>query len=91
MNAYTVVLIAAIAIAIRIGLYFLDKKKVQAAAERKGWKNIEITWAPFAPGWFFEKGERHYKVLYADDQDRWQEVYCKTSLLTGVYWRDANS
>jgi len=88
MNAGFMLLILVGAIAIRIGLHFLDKKNILLAAELKGWREIEVVWAPFAPGWFFEKGERHYQVTYADPTGRWHEVYCKTSLFTGIYWRD---
>lgn len=88
MNPYLIALFVLAALTIRVGLHFLDIKAVRMAAEMKGWKNVGVSWAPFAPGWFFEKGERNYRVTYADQLERWHEVYCKTSLLTGVYWRD---
>ena len=72
----------------RIGLHYIDKSSVNSAAQRKGWKQIEVSWCPFAPGWFFEKGERHYKVGYQEKDGTRKSKYCKTSLLTGVFWRD---
>ncbi len=66
-------------------LYF-DKRRIRASAERLGYKDIEIRWAPFAPGAVFSRG-RHYYVSYTDKYGDQQFSYCKTSLLTGVYWR----
>ena len=74
--------------AIRVGLHFADKSNVNKAARCKGWKQIEVVWRPFAPGWLFEKGERYYEVAYVDREGRKKSKYCKTGLLTGVYWRD---
>ena len=91
MEWYNITLIVLAVLGIRIGLHFWDKQNIRVTAEAKGWRNITILWAPFAPGWFFEKGERHYTVRYSDKDDRWHEIYCKTSVLTGVYWRDENS
>lgn len=76
------------AISIRVGLHFIDKSRIVEAANGRGWRRVEVRWAPFAPGWFFEKGERHYRVTYRDADGARGESYCKTGLLTGVYWRD---
>ena len=81
-------LILIVFLAIRIGLHYFDKSNVSLAARCKGWKRIEVKWCPFAPGWFFEKGERHYRVTYDDKDGVRKSKYCKTGMLTGVYWRD---
>lgn len=74
----------------RVMLYFYDVGKIKRAADMKGWRDARVSWAPFAPGWLFEKGERNYLVTYHDQRHDQREVYCKVSLLTGVYWRDDN-
>lgn len=75
-------------IALRFTLNKFDKSQIKMASQKKGWKCISIKWSPFAPGWFFEKGERHYQVTYQDSDGVVRKRYCKTSVLTGVYWRD---
>ncbi len=91
MDALIVTLIIGALIGIRVGFHFLDKREIRSAAEAKGWSKIEISWEPFAQGWFFEKNERQYRVLYVDQKGRHQLVFCKTSLTGGVYWRDEGS
>jgi hypothetical protein len=49
---------------------------------------VSISWNPFARGWFFEKGERHYDLTYVDRSGATISTTCKTSLLTGVYWAE---
>lgn len=75
-------------LAFRVGVHFIDKSRILAVARRKGWSNIIVRWYPFAPGWFFEKGERHYIVSFNDKDGRSKSANCKTGLLTGVFWRD---
>ncbi len=52
-----------VSITIFFGLVFLlfcfdiyfGKKRIQASAERLGYKDIKIKWEPFAPGAFFSR------------------------------------
>ena len=83
-------LLVVLAILFRIVLHFCDKSGVARAAPDKGWKHVSVDWAPFAPGWFFEQGERHCRVDYSDENGVLREAYCKTSMFTGLYWRDTN-
>ena len=85
-----IILLAAILllIIVRIILHFSDKNRITSAAEKHSWKIIEIIWDPFAPGWFAETRERHYSVKYIDESGITKKRICKTSLFTGVYWRD---
>lgn len=76
------------AIGLRVVLHFLDKNRVEEAALNRGLTDIEVRWAPFAPGWFFEKGERNYTVTSRDPDGNPSKASCKTSMFTGVYWRD---
>ena len=91
MGPDVLILFLVIAIGIRVVLHFVDKARIEEAAQQKGWRDVVVSWAPFAPGFFFEKGERHYLVQYCDVGGIRREVYCKTSLLTGVFWRDEHS
>jgi len=70
-----------------IAQFSMDKNRILVAAQRQGWKNINIKWSPFAPGWLFERGERHYLVTFKDREGNPGARYCKTSMLTGVYWK----
>ncbi len=81
-------IIIPIAIGVRIFCHFMDKDNITASATDHGWTDVAISWEPFAPGWFFEKGERHYLVRFTDKDGVRKSRYCKTSYFTGVYWRD---
>jgi hypothetical protein len=63
-NCVVVAIIAGLAI--RVVMHFLDKSRIPDEIESKGSRVISISWNPFARGWFFEKGERHYEVTYVD-------------------------
>jgi len=88
MEPAIVILVLLFAVSIRVLLGIIDKRRIREAASKRGWRRVLVYWSPFAPGWFFEKGERHYRVLFRDEDGEEAELYCKTGLLTGVYWRD---
>lgn len=90
MTSGIIVLIIICVVGIRVALHFVDKDRIQSAAVQKGLKDVVVSWCPFAPGWFFEKGERHYVVSYRDGNGNPRRRYCKIGLLTGVFWRDEN-
>lgn len=69
-----------------LSVYF-DKKRIHESAERLGYKNVKIRWAPFAPGAFFSNGPHYYVTYTGKDKDH-HFSYCKTSFLSGEYWRD---
>jgi hypothetical protein len=75
-------------LAIRIVMHFVDKSRIKDEIESKGGRVISISWNPFARGWFFEKGERHYEVSYVDRSGGTISTTCKTSLFTGIYWAE---
>ncbi|MDD4029317.1 MAG: hypothetical protein PHI40_07575 [Caldisericia bacterium] len=70
-----------------LNIYF-DKNRIRAKAEQLGYKEVYISWSPFAPGALFERNERHYRVSYITNDDVPHMRYCKTSIFTGVYWRE---
>lgn len=80
--------VAAVAVVLRVWLHFLDRRRIAGAVRDKGWSDVSIRWSPFAPGWMWERGERHYRVMYSDGLGRRHVRYCKTSVLTGVFWRN---
>ena len=42
-------------------------------------------------GWFGEKNDRIYEVVYYDSNGEQHLATCKTSLLSGVYWTEDRS
>ncbi len=74
------------AIGIRILFHYLDKNRIKSEIEQRDGRVIEISWCPFARGWWAEKGERHYRVIFQDSAGRTIQTQCKSSLFTGVYW-----
>jgi hypothetical protein len=72
----------------RLVLHFIDTTTITEAARQKGWTEVSVRWSPFAPGWLFERGERHYRVSFTDKDGLKKSQYCKTGIFTGVFWRD---
>ena len=73
---------------IRLFLYFNDTRYILDKTNEKGWKNVEVIWSPFAPGWIGERGERLYLVRYTDHSGISKQQFCKRGILTGLFWRD---
>ena len=68
-------------------LVWIDKSTIRTEVEGNGHKIIEISWNPFGSGWFGEKGERQYAVIYCNSNGDIVRGECKTSIFTGVYWK----
>ncbi len=79
------------AVALRIVVHFIDKRRIRREIESRGGRVLSITWNPFARGWFFEKNERHYDVTFFDRSGERISTTCKTSFFTGVYWAEGPS
>jgi len=90
LAVYIIFLFVVVIVIIRVALYFVDKDRILSAALQKGWSDVVVSWNPFAPGWFFEKGERQYLVTYRDENGTQRRRNCKTGVFTGVFWRDEN-
>jgi len=88
MNIINVIVIILSIIAFRVLLWFLDKRRVRDAIKAKGGSAINITWEILGPGWIGEGWERIYHVTYLDRDGNRHSRYCKTSMLTGVWWLD---
>jgi len=80
--------VAALAVTVRVILHFVDRRRIMRLARSRGWSDVSVRWAPFARGWFGESAERCYRVSYTDALGVRLQRVCKTSMLTGVFWRD---
>jgi hypothetical protein len=66
----------------------LDRQRIAAYVEDHGGRIVSITWAPFGKGWFGEKNDRIFEVVYYDNGGNQHFATCKTSLWSGVYWTE---
>ena len=85
---FVVVLVAFIAICIRLVAGSTDRGRIASYIEQKGGRVVSISWAPFGRGWFGEKNARIYEVVYYDTDGRQHMATCKTSMFGGVYWTE---
>lgn len=88
IDASTFFILIALALSFRVAMHFVDKDRIQREIEGRSGRVVSISWNPFGRGWFFEKGERHYEVIYIDRSGATLSTSCKTSLFTGVYWAE---
>lgn len=86
--AVVVVLFVLAGIGIWMFSMSLDKNRITDYVEQRGGRIISIGWAPFGKGWFGEKEERIYEVVYYDKDGNQHFATCKTSFWTGVYWTE---
>lgn len=75
----------ALAIVARLIAGSFDASRVESYIRERGWKLIDRSWAPFGPGWFGEKNDRIYEIVYEDEDGNTHMAHVKTSLLSGVY------
>ncbi|NNJ27788.1 hypothetical protein [Alienimonas chondri] len=80
--------VLAFVVGLRIANHFFDQSRITQTVEEAGGTVQDISWEPFARGWWGEKGERHYQVWYRTAEGRVTGRRCNTSMLTGVYWAD---
>jgi len=66
----------------------LDKSRITDYVQQRGGRVVSISWAPFGKGWFGEKEERLYEVVYYDKAGNQHFATCKTSMWTGVFWTE---
>lgn len=76
----------ALAVAARVFAGILDVWRIQNYISSAGGQVIRCRWWPFGPGWLGEKRDRIYHVAFTDHEGAEHRAYCKTSLLTGVYF-----
>jgi hypothetical protein len=78
----------ALVILLWVGTMALDKGRIRDYVEGHGGRVVSISWAPFGRGWFGEKEERIFEVVYYDGEGNQHFATAKTSLFTGVYWTE---
>jgi hypothetical protein len=89
MDPSAIFIIAIIAvIVIRLIAGGIDTDRVKEYIENNGGTLISKTWEPFGKGWFGEKNDRIYKVIYLDKDKNRHEAYVKTSSFSGVYFTE---
>jgi hypothetical protein len=92
MEGLGVGVVIVLAIGFGIGLWMLsmglDKSRITDYVEQRRGRVVSISWAPFGKGWFGEKQERLYEVVYYDSDGNQHFATAKTSMLTGVFWTD---
>lgn len=66
----------------------MDQSRITDYIQQRGGRIVSISWAPFGHGWFGEKEERIYEVVYYDREGNQHFATAKTSLMTGVYWTE---
>jgi hypothetical protein len=81
---------AVIVLAIAFWLFArsMDRDRITNYVQERGGRIVSISWAPFGKGWFGEKEERIYEVVYYDKAGNQHFATCKTSMWTGVYWTE---
>lgn len=67
-------------------VFLICRAAAKSAIEEKGNTIISIRWAPFGYGWFGEKDAIIFKIRYEDIEGRLHTTYCKSGLLSGVYF-----
>lgn len=65
-----------------------DEKRVRDYIQERGGRIVSIHWSPFGKGWFGEKNDRIYEVVFYDDKGEQHFATCKTSMMSGVYWTE---
>jgi hypothetical protein len=76
------------AIAIWFLSFSLDRTRIAEYIQQRGGRIVSINWAPFGRGWFGEKNDRIYEVVYYDKEGNQHFASAKTSLWSGVYWTE---
>lgn len=88
MEGFIIVVMALASFLIWIGARSMDKDRIRSYIEECGGRVVSINWAPFGRGWFGEKNDRIYEVVYYDREGKQHMASCKTSLFSGVYWTE---
>lgn len=63
-DLFVLLLVVGLAAGFRVIAGRLDRNRICEYIEIRGGRVLEITWAPFGPGWFGSGRERIYDVAY---------------------------
>lgn len=83
-----IVVIALVAVLVRIAAGSADHERIYDEIARRGGTVTGITWEPFGKGWFGEKNDRIYRVSWRDAAGQARTAWCKTSMMSGVYFSE---
>jgi hypothetical protein len=64
-----------------------DRERIRKQVESRGGKVVDISWNPFAGGWWGPRNVRHYDVTYRTHRGAVISAVCATNRST-IYWRD---
>ena len=67
MPGFIVLLFVLFAVAIWFATFSMDRQRIANYVEERGGRIISIDWAPFGRGWFGEKNDRIFEVVYYDN------------------------
>ena len=81
-------LFVAIAVVVRLTAGSLDGPRIDAYIRKRGGRVISKRWTPFGRGWFGERSDRIYEVVYEGRDGERRRATVKTSMWTGVYLTD---
>src|SRR4051812_40073078 len=65
-----------------------DRNRIAKYIHERGGRIVSIAYAPFGRGWFGEKNDRIYEVVYYDSEGNQHFASCKTSMWSEVYWTE---
>lgn len=81
-----------IGVVITVAMWLLasstDRNRIAKYIEGRGGRIVSIAYAPFGRGWFGEKNDRIYEVVYYDHEGNQHFASCKTAAWSGVYWTE---
>lgn len=77
-----------LAIVLRLMAGWIDRARIRRYVETRGGKVALIRWSPFGIGWMGNRGQRIYRLAYEDSTGNAHSAYCKTSLLSGIYFTE---
>jgi hypothetical protein len=78
----------ALSVVIWLASKSIDTERITRYIQSRGGRIVSINWAPFGRGWFGEKNDRIYEVVYFDREGNQHWATCKTSAFSGVYWTE---
>ena len=92
MESVTPILLIVLFVGVVVAMWTLgmglDKSRITEYVHGRGGRIVSINWAPFGKGWFGEKNDRIYEVVYYDSTGNQHFATCKTSFWSGVYWTE---
>ncbi|HEX2839494.1 MAG TPA: hypothetical protein VHN77_15360 [Phycisphaerales bacterium] len=83
-----IIVVALVAVLVRLAAGASDHERIHGEIARRGGTVTGITWEPFGKGWFGEKNDRIYKVSWRDAAGQGRTAWCKTSMMSGVYFSE---